>query len=697
MFLSENDWQKIQQRTNSDQLQTAMAQLRTEVATFLAQPLQVQSAPGGYYHDYFCPEHGVELLFDPAAPTAHRCPVDGITITGERFDAAWRWFVNNRLAEGAYRLAILGRLEDNNLYSERVTQILLAYAEQYANYQQVERTVANPGVATYTTLDESVWILPLAWAFSIVRDALSDAEQATIANRLFAPVANHLVTHHFNDIHNFACWHNAAICTIGLLIGRNDLVDFAIHSQYGFDVQLRDGVMDDGLWFEGSFSYHFYTVAALLAQIKATVHRPEMDLRNRPKVREMLVAPILCAYPDGTLPATNDCWYFTGLIDDCCHGVPPAPAFYEVAAAWYDEPLFGRVLHRAYQHGPRDSLDALLYGPDTLPTEGVGSLASVHLPDSGYAILRGRNQPLDEQQYLLLKYGPHGGGHGHPDKLNIIVYAHGERFSPDLGTPGYGLDLFQSWYRQTISHNTVIIDGLSQPEATGQLHHFREEGPFQIADASVSWQEPGPYQNVTMRRVVLVRPSYFVDLFLVECPALRRIDWIYRNMGNLTVVEDSGVPGVVGLKSVSLASGERGDGYEHISESREISMSEDVGMFWQTERGRLQLCMAGVPQTRITIGGVPGNPPSDRHFLVVSSRVAQRTAFVSLFHVVKQSPPTIQVDWRSSDLMETGQLDFTVFVDGEEERWLIEQSTVHEKARQVIGTTEPLFTYCLAS
>lgn len=81
-----------------------------------------------------------------------------------------------------------------------------------------------------------------------------------------------------------------------------------------------------------------------------------------------------------------------------------------------------------------------------------------------------------------------------------------------------------------------------------------------------------------MRRVILVRPSYFIDLFLVECPEPRRIDWIYRNMGNLTIAEDNGVPSMVGFKSVSLGtSGERGDGYEHISESREMyTIQRDV-------------------------------------------------------------------------------------------------------------------------
>lgn len=697
MFLSESDWQAIRKRARSDEMSAAVARLRTEVETFRAEPLTVPSSPGGYYHDYFCPQHGVELAFDASSPTVHRCPIDGATITGERFDAAWRWFVNNKLAEGAYRLAILGQIDDDSHYHVRVAQILLGYSERYASYKQADRTVANPGVATYTTLDESVWVLPLTWAFDIVQDTLSANERSTICSQLFAEVAAHLVTHHFNGIHNFACWHNAAICTIGVLLGREELVDFSINSPFGFDAQLRDGVLGDGLWYEGSFSYHFYSVAALMAQIKATIHRPELDLRGRAEVQSMLVAPILCAYPDGTLPATNDCWYFTGLLDTCCHGVPPAPAFYEVASAWWDEPLFGRVLRRAYYHGPRDSLDALLYGPQTLPAEGVGSLASVHLPNSGYAILRNKDRSVDEQLYLLLKYGPHGGGHGHPDKLNLIIYGQGERLSPDLGTPGYGLALFESWYRQSISHNTVTIDGCSQPEAVGQLNYYDDSGPFQVADASVSWKDPGPYEDVTMRRIILMRPDYFLDVFLVECPQQRRIDWIYRNAGELVVAE-SGSTGESGpfTPIPSSQMSERGEGYQHLSSTREVISSSDSQMQWQTKEGQLQLRMAGAPQTQIITALVPGNPPTDQHSVVIASRTAARTTFVSLFRIASKSAAPSQVEWQDGDLMEAGQTQLTVLLGGQEERWLIRQSADAGETSQVEELSRLHFSYCFA-
>src|SRR6478672_5982151 len=168
MLLSKSDWQSIQRRATLPAFHSAMQRLRDEVTAFLAQPITVPMEPGGYYHDFFCPEHGVQLVFDPASPTAHRCPIDNAVWQGERFDAAWRWFVNNRLAESAIRLAVLWRLEGKPEHYAQVVRILAGYANQYANYQKVARTVENPGVATYTTLDESVWVLPLTWAFDMV-------------------------------------------------------------------------------------------------------------------------------------------------------------------------------------------------------------------------------------------------------------------------------------------------------------------------------------------------------------------------------------------------------------------------------------------------------------------------------------------------------------------------------------------------
>lgn len=694
MLLSNTDWQSIQTRAGLSAFGAAMHRLRSEVDDFLARPVAVPTEPGGYYHDYFCPEHGVQLYFDPAAPHTHRCPVDNAVWQGERFDAAWRWFVNNRLAESALRLALLWRLEANPAHLAPVVQTLTGYAEHYATYQTMPRTVANPGVATYTTLDESVWVLPLAWAFDLVRNQLTEHDRDLIAQRLFAPVADHLIAHHFQGIHNFACWHNAAIGTIGVVLASEDLVAFALESDFGCYNQLQRGVLADGLWFEGSFSYHFYTVYALLTLAKALRQRPGYDLRQRPELRAMLLAPIQAAYPDWSLPAPNDCWYFTSLLADCCHGVPPGPAFYEIGYGWYEEPRFGQVLQRAYQQIPRDSLDALLFGRTELPTTPLAALPSFHLPASGYAILRSlppratTPEPETEQRYLLLKYGPHGGGHGHPDKLSLILHAYGHRLSPDLGTPGYGVALFESWYRQTVCHNTVTLDGQSQPEATGQINTFQVDGPFQIADASVHWGNvTGPYQGVTMRRVVLARPDYFLDLFLVKAPQPCRIDWLYRNAGTLhTVLPRTDYPAI----------STEGDGYSHIAQAQHGRTNAAFTVEWQGDGVGVRLFAAGAEHAQVITGSVPGNPPSDRFTTLIQRQQGTSAAFLTLFHPFQKEPVVTTIEWVGRDLSQPDGVGCYVTLGSQREHWLIQRHAEQAQPAWFTALTgDQKFFYCL--
>lgn len=620
----------------------AYRRLENEANAFLSEDMQPQDRPAGYYHNYFCPDHAVELAFDANSPNAHRCPRDGRVFSGEPYDSAWRWFVNNRLSEMAYRLALLWRLDANRVYLKRCREILLAYAERYPGYPIERELPYGWGKVANHSLDEAVWLIPVTRAYDLVRETLNARERTLIETNLLALAAEHIQGQKFHRIHNIECWHNAALAAVGICLDDAGLQKAALDERFGFRHQLREGVLDDGMWWEGSSSYHFYTLAALIAHVQVS-ENIGTDLQDDDRLRAMFRAPVSLAFPDFRLPATNDCWYFSSLLSDVCHGVPPAESFYEVAYGWYGDPDFARILQRNYSGHPRTAVEALLYGLDLPDPDGGLGLDSTVLKPTGMAILRSRDAH-HRQSCLLMKYGPHGGGHGHPDKLSISFYARGYTVATDLGTPGYGVGMNESWYRQTLSHNTVTVNGRSQPPAEGRLVNFDSErkGGFQVADAGVSW-EKGPYSGVAMRRVILWTDSYFWDVFLVTAPQECQLDWVCRYPD-----ERRRNAGLSRRGTVALS----GDGYAHARHPIELVPEDVVSLAWGLPGGGVGAFLPEEKGARIFLGKAPLQPATETGDLLIRRRISREATFVTLIHHWDADPSVSRVDplaWEGPD------------------------------------------------
>src|SRR5205085_2959362 len=77
--------------------------------------------------------------------------------------------------------------------------------------------------------------------------------------------------------------------------------------------------------------------------------------------------------------------------------------------------------------------------------------------------------------YAALDYGHSGGGHGHPDRLNLLLADGDVRWLDDPGTGSY-VDPSLHWYRSTLAHTAPLIDGRSQPVVDGRLLAFEDRG-----------------------------------------------------------------------------------------------------------------------------------------------------------------------------------------------------------------------------
>ena len=347
LLFSEEARDALRLRGGQPEFSAAVTSLAGKVAAASMRGVSVPDRRAGYYHDYFCPDHAKQFEFDPESPHAHSCPIDGRFFGGEKLDSAWLWFVNNRLSTLAFESAVLGVATDVGERLETAWGILTQYARKYSNYVP-DPDLHFSGRACYHALDEAVWLINLAWACDLVLGGGSRRDAGYVRASLLEPAADWIAGRRRHRIHNIECWLNAALVTAGVVCGRDDLVETAIDGPYGLREQVSRGVLKDGLWYEGSLSYHFYTLAALMWTSRA-LEAVRPDLARFPEVERMLLAAVDLATTDGSLPSINDCWSPIDLTDHCGHAIPEPPGFYESGWSWYRRGEFAAVLQRAYR------------------------------------------------------------------------------------------------------------------------------------------------------------------------------------------------------------------------------------------------------------------------------------------------------------------------------------------------------------
>ena len=391
-----------------------------------AMDLKLDLPPRGanWYHWYVCPKHGQRLTTGKqlaAWQWEHICPVDREIFRGDPskpqsdFDGCALSGPHSHYANAIRDGGILYQVTGDTRYARRVREILLAYAAKYLEYPlhtTTNEAKIGGGRVGAQTLDEAVWLIPVAQGTDLVWDTLSDGDRQTIAGKLILPAARDVILPHRMGIHNIQCWKNSAVGLAGFLLGDEALVGAAIDDpERGYRAQMAKGVQPDGAWYEGAWGYHFYTLSALWPLVEAARNN-SLDLYGEP-FKKMFEAPVQLSMPNLMLPAFND------SVETTVRN----PLF-ELAYARYRDPAYLPALAGS----DRRNEFALWFGVDRLPADAATAPGSRKAEASGYAILQ------QKDTWLCLKFGPHGGGHGHPDKNNFILYTRGRVMFPDPGT-----------------------------------------------------------------------------------------------------------------------------------------------------------------------------------------------------------------------------------------------------------------------
>jgi len=573
---------------------TALDSMIANAGRALNKPLELPDRGGQWPHWYSCSRDGVRLT--TVSATEHRCPKCGVVYRGDPYDAVVLYGVHSSYAQDVQNLGLTFRLTGRAEFARRAAQILLAYADKYAIYRlhnvNGEEKVGG-GRVMAQTLDESVWLIPMAWGYSLVRETLDEAQRKHIERELLTAAAE-VIRAHRMSIHNIQCWKNSAVGLVGFATGNRELVREAIDDpDRGFRAQMARGVTDDGLWYEGSLGYHHYTMQAIWPLLEAARHAG-MDLYGE-RARSMFDAPLALALPDGNAPGFND----NGGGNVLNYG-----PLYELAFARWGKPEFAHLVSRT----PRNTVQALLYGTEAAPEGPMIPTDSVLLRAAGFAMLRSGGMAV------AVRFGQHGGGHGHPDKLNIVTYAAGHLFGLDPGSINYGVPLHKEWYRSTIAHNTVSVDQQLQKNADGRLEEWKSEAGETLLAATAGEAYPG----VKLERRLRLKDGRLEDRFTCNSKDEHVYDWAFHAAGR--------------FRSSLQFKPWDGALYPHVESVAEAKTDGEWWAMWEADGAKYTLRMKAEPGTEVFTGVGPGKSPADR----VPMIIARRRARSSVYEVVHQ-------------------------------------------------------------
>jgi len=461
----------------------------------------------------------------------------------------------------AFDAARLWLMNGNPQYAQYVLDLLLAYAKIYAGLPfAVPYSKNPPGRLFHQIMNEHMWLLSTSAAWSAIRHLASDADRRAVETGLFEPLVQMFTVtyaHRFDILHNHGMWASASVGICGIACKREDWVQLALVGQHGdsqtagFLAQLSTLFSISGYYKEGPYYQRFAIQPMLLFAEAYDRYNPAFKIYDfhHGVIKKGFYSALQASFPDGRLLPLDDCMKTTSITN------------------------VGYVMGTSlvYKHFGHDMVLlslAKLHGkvwPDAggvLVSKAVASTPQLTLPvlkDSvelscgpegnrgAVGILRHGHSARD-MTMVTLDYAEHGiPGHCHFDSLVLGYYNRGREVLREYGSVrwinvepkkgGSYLKENTSFAKQTIAHNTMVVDQTSQffgddALAVGsfgrRLRFDASNKSRQLISAELDGYNPG----VVLRRTVALvsldeyKEPLLIDVFSCQSATEHSYDYV---------------------------------------------------------------------------------------------------------------------------------------------------------------------------
>ncbi len=580
------------------------------------EPVLADGRPG-WRHDFYSPVSAEHLLFDSRRNGGFKDPITGTKSYSQDQYSAWVLLQHERTYRIMRSLSFLYRLTGKGQY---LSWVIKGLDEAVRFFDNPPRNHERYGAIYFQPLYDAQIMLLLSNIYRLVGDQYQEDRRESI-ERVFESGSVSLLRYVKGArVHNITCYVSAAIGTLGIILGREDWIDMVLSEKdvglrglLGKGLRRREEKEPDGFWYEGTTFYHLYAMFPLISLFEMAkakdIDGEELENMKR-SLRVMFWALIRIAGPDFELPSLGD------LGSSTINDLRRWHHLYEYGAGMLDSGLSGYL--SAFLQSQQDrGMSALAFGPDDLSPPASPEFRGV-MKDSGLAVLGSDSNDGDFR--VLFKPGPHGGGHDHLDKLQVILNTFGSGIAPDIGTSGYSLRKFKKYCVSTLAHNTLMVDDANQDRVSDSDIRLGRDGcPVGIVRDA--------YPGVEMKRVVCLDPPH---LYLED--SLRSEDshiysWIFHARGSLEMTG--------GENNASHNSSLPKDGiFSFLTERRSFGPLRKAEAFWHSSEGiDLSLRMSWDSDFEVITAKSPNNPLDGYLGTLIARGRAEKVGIKSVFTV----------------------------------------------------------------
>ena len=516
----------------------------------------------------------------------------------------------------AFAAALVGALDDDVSLLQRAFELVRHGLSQQRGqwWQPASFRMALALDGAWPQLDEP----QRAEARQLLRAALDDAPHAQLGG-------------------NIGAGHRKAMIAVAAFTDDQDLIDRALHEPAcGLYAIVERHLHRDGLWSETAPSYHCYAMIQLMELAwLCRMLGIELERRLWQRIHEGARAVFGLLDSARQMPDTGDTWRpVLGYFGNPNDSLSSSRLFLELMAGLFDDPWAGWALRQT----PRDTLDSLAFGVAE-PAHETPPAASRCFESSGVAALR---CPTPDGFWNgsgltgYLRFGPHGGWHGHRDALAVELRRGAERHILDRGRPTTYSDISHDrWFRATLAHSTVVVDSADQQKSAGGNPTFFIDRPH-VAGVSATCHDA--YPDVACERLLVLTDRYAIDRFDLSSLNQHTYHYVLHCDGELAPGTDATPAGPAG----------DGDGYAFLAEPRQIEPyhanplrvepgSWNGGLFRATGGGT-QLTWLGQPSDRMLTARAPKAEGEGFGRCVIRERRSADASFLSLIEPYVTEP-----------------------------------------------------------